>query len=119
MPRSWRGADDAAPGAAGSAAAAGAGDGQAGGQAGLNTLITQVYPPRMRSTALGWAGGAGRIGGVLAPLYGGLAIAQHYSLQLTLGLAALLPFTVAVLISFLGIASAKRHSEVAAKPAAV
>jgi len=92
---------------------------QTGGQAGLNTLITQVYPPRMRSTALGWAGGAGRVGGVLAPLYGGLAIAQHYSLQLTLGLAALLPFTVAVLISFLGVATAKRHSEDGRQPAAV
>lgn len=92
---------------------------QTGGQAGLNTLITQVYPPRMRSTALGWAGGAGRVGGVVAPLYGALALAEHYSLQLTLGLAALVPFTVAVLISFLGVASAKRHSELAKVPAAV
>jgi AAHS family 4-hydroxybenzoate transporter-like MFS transporter len=91
---------------------------QTGGQAGLNTLITQVYPPRMKSTALGWAGGAGRIGGVVAPLYGALALAEHYSLQLTLGLAALLPLTVAVLISFLGIASAKRHPEAPAQPAA-
>lgn len=75
---------------------------QTGGQAGLNTIITQIYPPRMRSTALGWAGGAGRVGGVLAPLYGGFAIAQAYSLQLTLGLAALLPFTVAILVLALG-----------------
>lgn len=86
---------------------------QTGGQAGLNTLITQIYPPRMRSTALGWAGGAGRIGGVLAPLYGGFAIAQNYSLQLTLVLAAAVPFAVAVLISFLGIASRRQHSEIA------
>lgn len=75
---------------------------QTGGQTGLNTLITKIYPPRMRSTALGWAGGAGRVGGVLAPLYGGYAVAQDFSLQLTLGLAALLPLTVAVLILILG-----------------
>lgn len=75
---------------------------QTGGQAGLNTLITKIYPPRMRSTALGWAGGAGRVGGVLAPIYGGHAVAQDYSLQLTLGIAALLPFTVAVLVLVLG-----------------
>lgn len=75
---------------------------QTGGQAGLNTLITKIYPPRMRSTALGWAGGAGRVGGVLAPVYGGYAVAQDYSLQLTLGIAALLPLTVAVLIVILG-----------------
>lgn len=75
---------------------------QTGGQAGLNTLITKIYPPRMRSTALGWAGGAGRVGGVLAPVYGGHAVAQHYSLELTLGVAALLPLTVVVLILVLG-----------------
>ncbi|MXO72168.1 MFS transporter [Alteraurantiacibacter buctensis] len=75
---------------------------QTGGQAGLNTLITKIYPPRMRSTALGWAGGAGRVGGVLAPIYGGYAVAQDFSLQLTLGIAALLPFTVALLVLVLG-----------------
>ncbi|MXP24961.1 MFS transporter [Altererythrobacter indicus] len=73
-----------------------------GGQAGLNTFITQIYPPRMRSTALGWAGGAGRIGGVLAPLYGGMAIDQSFTLQLTLGLAALVPLAVAALVFLLG-----------------
>jgi AAHS family 4-hydroxybenzoate transporter-like MFS transporter len=54
------------------------------GQGGLNTLITQVYPPRMRSTALGWAGDAGRVGGIIAPLYGAWAIAQDISLQVNL-----------------------------------
>ncbi|WP_126173618.1 MFS transporter [Altericroceibacterium xinjiangense] len=92
---------------------------QTGGQGGLNTLITQIYPPRMRSTALGWAGGAGRIGGVIAPVYGGFAIAQNFSLQLTLGLAAFLPFCVAVLISFLGVAGSRTSMEVAKEPAAV
>ena len=75
---------------------------QTGGQAGLNTLITKVYPPRMRSTALGWAGGAGRVGGVLAPFYGGYAVAQDFSLQLTLGLAAGVPLAVACLVFVLG-----------------
>jgi AAHS family 4-hydroxybenzoate transporter-like MFS transporter len=60
------------------------------------------------------------VGGVVAPLYGALAIAEHYSLQLTLGMAALVPFTVAVLISFLGVASRQRHAEEDGKlPAAV
>jgi AAHS family 4-hydroxybenzoate transporter-like MFS transporter len=74
---------------------------QTGGQGGLNTLITHVYPPRMRSTALGWAGGAGRIGGIVAPVAGGFALAQHYSLQLTLAVTAALPLTVAVLMLIL------------------
>jgi AAHS family 4-hydroxybenzoate transporter-like MFS transporter len=71
---------------------------QTGGQGGLNTMITHVYPPRMRSTALGWAGGAGRIGGVVAPIAGGFALAQHFSLQLTLALSAILPLGVALLM---------------------
>lgn len=75
---------------------------QTGGQGGLNTLITQVYPPRMRSTALGWAGGAGRVGGVLAPLYGAYAIEQSFSLQATLGIAAIGPLLVAMLVFMLG-----------------
>jgi AAHS family 4-hydroxybenzoate transporter-like MFS transporter len=76
---------------------------QTGGQGGINTFITLVYPPRMRSTALGWAGGAGRIGGIVAPLGGAFALAQHYSLQLTLTLAAALPVCVAVLMLVLGV----------------
>jgi AAHS family 4-hydroxybenzoate transporter-like MFS transporter len=90
---------------------------QTGGQGGLNTMITHVYPPRMRSTALGWAGGAGRVGGVVAPIAGGFALAQHFSLQLTLALAACLPLTVALLMLLL---SRVRHEEpeVAAQPVA-
>ncbi|MBB5984946.1 MFS transporter [Sphingobium lignivorans] len=76
---------------------------QTGGQGGINTMIAQVYPPRMRSTALGWAGGAGRIGGILAPLGGAFALAQHYSLQLTMTFAATLPICVALLMLLLGL----------------
>ncbi len=84
---------------------------QTGGQGGLNTLITQVYPPRMRSTALGWAGGAGRVGGVIAPLYGAFAIEHDFSLQLTLGLAAIGPLIVALLMFALGFVPASRRKE--------
>lgn len=75
---------------------------QTGGQGGLNTLVTQVYPPRMRSTGLGWSGGAGRIGGVISPLFGGFAIAQAFSLQATLICAAIPPLLVALLVFMLG-----------------
>jgi AAHS family 4-hydroxybenzoate transporter-like MFS transporter len=90
---------------------------QTGGQGGLNTLITQVYPPRMRSTALGWAGGAGRVGGVIAPLFGAYAIEQQFSLELTLGLVAIGPLTVAVLVFLLGFtAVAQRREESSGRP---
>lgn len=92
---------------------------QTGGQGGLNTLITQVYPPRMRSTALGWAGGAGRVGGILAPLYGAYAIEQQFSLQTTLGLVAIAPLMVAVLVFTLGYTSMSRTDRPEAAPAPV
>ena len=85
---------------------------QTGGQGGLNTLITQVYPPRMRSTALGWAGGAGRVGGIIAPLYGAWAIAQDFSLRMTLGMAAIGPLLVAVLVFLLGYTGGMRREQV-------
>ncbi|MXP27107.1 MFS transporter [Altererythrobacter indicus] len=74
---------------------------QGGGQAGLNMVMARVYPPFVRSTGIGWAGGAGRIGGVILPLFGGFALTSAYSLQLTLMLVALAPIMVAILVLFL------------------
>ena len=71
---------------------------QSGGQTGLNTLLTNVYPASMRSTGLGWAGGAGRIGGVIFPLMAGMALGAHFTLPLTMGLIALMPLVVALLV---------------------
>ncbi len=71
---------------------------QTGGQTGLNTMMTRIYPTSMRSTGLGWAGGMGRIGGVILPLFGGLALASHFSLQVTLTIIAVLPLTVGLLV---------------------
>ena len=74
---------------------------QTGGQTGLNTLMTRVYPANMRATGIGWAGGAGRIGGIMLPLLGGLAVSAHYSLQMTRALLAAMPFIVAVAVLLL------------------
>jgi AAHS family 4-hydroxybenzoate transporter-like MFS transporter len=90
---------------------------QTGGQGGLNTLITQIYPPRMRSTALGWAGGAGRVGGVVAPLFGAYALAENFSLQLTLAMAAIGPLMVAVLVFFLGYTGGAKRARAEAQQA--
>src|SRR5690606_22242667 len=61
---------------------------QSGGQGGLKLLATHLYPPRMRSTALGWASGASRVGAIVAPIAGGFALAQQFSLQFTMAMAA-------------------------------
>ncbi|WP_439490966.1 MFS transporter [Blastomonas fulva] len=72
---------------------------QSGGQAGLNMLMTRVYPTAIRSTGIGWAGGAGRIGGIIAPLLGGFALASAFSLQFTLAIIAISPVIVALLVA--------------------
>jgi len=57
---------------------------QTGGQAGLNMLLAQTYPSSMRSTGIGWAGGMGRVGDVIGPALGGLAVAVDLSPSQTL-----------------------------------
>jgi len=76
---------------------------QVGGQTGINNLTTLSYPPEMRSSGLGWAGGIGRIGGIAFPYLGGLALAAALPLE-TIMLATAFPaLVVAALIFALGI----------------
>lgn len=71
---------------------------QTGGQTGMNTMMTRIYPASMRSTGIGWAGGMGRLGGVVLPLFGGFALANQFSLQTTLMIVAMMPAGVALLL---------------------
>ncbi len=76
---------------------------QVGGQTGINNLATLSYPPEMRSSGIGWAGGVGRIGGIVFPFLGGAALAAALPLQ-TIMLATAGPaLLVAALIFSLGI----------------
>jgi AAHS family 4-hydroxybenzoate transporter-like MFS transporter len=75
---------------------------QTGGQTGINNLATLGYPPEMRSSGIGWAGGSGRIGGIAFPLIGGLALGWSLSLQAILLMVAIPAVLVALLILLLG-----------------
>lgn len=78
---------------------------QVGGQTGINNLATLSYPPEMRSSGIGWAGGVGRIGGIVFPFLGGEALARALSLE-TIMLATAVPaLIVAMLIFMLGVAN--------------
>lgn len=82
---------------------------QVGGQTGINTLATLGYPPEMRSSGVGWAGGWGRIAGIVLPAWaGGLALEMQLPLQTVMGLIALPALVVAALIVMLGIANGGR-----------
>ena len=61
----------------------------------LYAIIPEVYPPRVRSTATGWAIGAGRMSAVLAPVVAGYLLGAGVELS-TLYLLFGLPMAVAV-----------------------
>ncbi len=70
---------------------AGAGFCVTGIQIGLTALLGLLYPTAIRSVGTGWTQAAGRVGGLAAPLVGGLLLGLHVRLErLTLAPAALL-----------------------------
>jgi AAHS family 4-hydroxybenzoate transporter-like MFS transporter len=76
---------------------------QVGGQTGINNLATLSYPPEMRSSGIGWAGGFGRLGGIVFPALGGLALAAALPLDMILGLTAIPALVIAALVFALGV----------------
>ncbi|OYW44238.1 MAG: hypothetical protein B7Z08_00875 [Sphingomonadales bacterium 32-68-7] len=76
---------------------------QVGGQTGINNLATLSYPPEMRSSGIGWAGGWGRIAGIaIAPFAGAAALRMELPLSTIMTWIAGLAVSVAVLIAMLG-----------------
>ena len=77
---------------------------QVGGQTGINNLATLSYPPEMRSSGIGWAGGWGRIAGIaIAPFAGATALRMELPLSTIMSGIAGLAVGVAVLIALLGV----------------
>jgi AAHS family 4-hydroxybenzoate transporter-like MFS transporter len=76
------------------------GAGVIAGQGGLHALSSMTYPTRMRATGVGWAVGAGRVGGMLGPLLGGAALAGHWA-ALPSFLAAGAPMLMVAVATFL------------------
>jgi AAHS family 4-hydroxybenzoate transporter-like MFS transporter len=75
---------------------------QAGGQGGLNALCAQAYPSESRATGVGWAFGVGRLGGVVLPALGGLALASGVTIGAIFMLVGLLPLLIAATLFGLG-----------------
>ncbi|MBR0687778.1 MFS transporter [Bradyrhizobium manausense] len=69
-------------------------------QTGLNALGAMVYPTRMRATGVGWAFGAGRVGGMIGPIFGGLALAGQWG-ALTTFAGVALPMLISSVAMFL------------------
>ena len=92
---------------------------QVGGQTGLNNLATLGYPPEMRSSGIGWAGGMGRLGGIVFPALGGIALGMSLPLSTIMTAAAVPALVIAGLVMVLGVvngglidARQRNHKEV-------
>lgn len=51
-----------------------------GGLNGINALAVSSYPASLRTTGIGWALGVGRFGSILAPVLGGILLANQWSI---------------------------------------
>ena len=67
-----------------------------GSQILLYAYVAQFYPTAIRSTALGWSSGVGRIGAILGPVLGGALLAMQLSHQMNY-LAFVVPGALAVI----------------------
>lgn len=52
-----------------------------GGFAGLYSVAARIYPTQIRTTGVGWAIGAGRLGAVAGPYVGGLLLAWQWPME--------------------------------------
>ena len=57
------------------------GFGVQGGFVGLYSVAARIYPTEIRTTGVGWAVGAGRIGAIVGPLLGGILIGLGLSMS--------------------------------------
>lgn len=71
-----------------------AGVGISGAQIGLNAVTAASYPTAIRSTAIGWALGVGRVGSILGPTLGGILLGLGWT-PASLLLAAVVPAVIA------------------------
>jgi MFS transporter, AAHS family, 4-hydroxybenzoate transporter len=71
-----------------------------GAQLGMTSLAAGVYPTAARATGVGWGLGVGRLGAVISPTVGGLAIAAGWSQQ-ALFLGAAGPAVLCVIATLL------------------
>jgi len=71
-----------------------AGMGVSGAQIGMNAVTAASYPTAIRSTAIGWALGVGRVGSILGPTIGGVLLGLGWS-PASLLAAAVVPAVIA------------------------
>ncbi|RHW32368.1 MFS transporter [Lysinibacillus yapensis] len=64
------------------------------------SFVTQYYPSLMRSTAVGFASGIGRIGAIIGPTFGGLLVQLNLSVEMNFFAFAVPGIIAAIAFSF-------------------
>jgi MFS family permease len=75
------------------------GFGVQGGFVGLYAVAASMYPTYIRTTGIGWALGAGRLGGIIGPILGGLLVAWGLDMTQSFWVFAI-PSALAGLMTF-------------------
>ena len=73
-----------------------------GAQLSMNALAANFYPINIRSTGVGWALGIGRVGSIIGPVVGGLALSWKWSLATIFTIAAVPALAGALSMFLLG-----------------
>lgn len=87
----------------------GAGFGIVGGQLVLTALAATVYSTENRSTGIGWALGVGRLGAVISPIIGGMALSAGLD-QTSLFLGAAAPALVCLTATIILASIRRKHA---------
>ena len=67
-----------------------------GGFVGLYAVATRIYPTEFRTTGVGWAIGAGRLGGVIGPALGGILVGMGLTISINFLIFALPTFLAGI-----------------------
>ncbi|RAJ15902.1 MFS transporter [Arenibacter echinorum] len=77
------------------------GFGVQGGYVGLYAVAARMYPTEFRTTGVGWAIGAGRLGGVLRPALGGILVGMGLTMATNFMIFAILALLAGLFAYFI------------------
>ena len=77
----------------------------------IYTYTPELYPTSIRALGSGWAAGFGRIGGMLAPMFVGILLANGAPMNLIFAMFASVFVLISVVVLSLGIESKQKSLE--------
>jgi MFS transporter, AAHS family, 4-hydroxybenzoate transporter len=88
---------------------------QVGAHYGITSIAGIFYPSAYRSNGAGWASSIAKIGSVIGPFAGGVALSSGLPVKLVFAPLAICPFVVAVAVVFIGLFEPRLAADEGAK----